>query len=72
MANSIECPRCDAPIPPPAKVCLNCGHLLVSKPSPEEALRGMRASRLAVKIIAIGLVVYMLGVVGTFIYDHLL
>ena len=32
----------------------------------------MRASRLAVKIIAIGLVVYMIGVVGTFIYYHLL
>ena len=72
MANSIECPRCDAPIPPPAKVCLNCGHLLVSKPSPEEALRGMRTSRVAVRILVIVLLVYVLGVVGTFIYDHLL
>jgi predicted nucleic acid-binding Zn ribbon protein len=72
MTHPIECPRCAAPIPPPAKVCLNCGHLLVSKPTPEEALRGMRASRLTVKILAVLLAVYMLAVVGTFIYDHLL
>ncbi|MDP6390056.1 MAG: hypothetical protein QF654_09205 [Alphaproteobacteria bacterium] len=72
MDSPIECPRCDAPIPPPAKVCLNCGHLLASKPPPEEALRGMRASRAAAKILVITLILYMLAVVGTFIYDHLL
>jgi len=32
----------------------------------------MRASRAAAKILVITLILYMLAVVGTFIYDHLL
>ncbi len=66
----VTCPECAAPVLPPARTCPRCGHPLAAPPPTEAERREMRAGAVAVKIVAV--VVYMLGVVGYFVYDHLL
>ncbi len=68
----ITCPECAAPVLPPARTCPRCGHPLAPPPPTEAKRREMRAGAVAAKIVAVLLVVYMLGVVGYFVYDHLL
>ncbi len=68
----VTCPECAAPVLPTARTCPRCGHPL-APPSPAEAeRREMRAGAVAAKIVAVVLIVYMLGVAGYFVYDHLL
>ncbi len=66
----VTCPECAAPDLPPARTCPRCGHPLAVPPPAER--REMRPGAVAAKIVAVLLVVYMLGVVGYFVYDHLL
>ncbi len=68
----VTCPECAAPVLPPARTCPGCGHPLVVPPPAEAQRREMRPGAVAAKIVAVLLVVYMLGVVGYFVYDHLL
>ncbi len=66
------CPECAAPVLPRARTCPRCGHPL-APPSPAETeRRETRAGAVAAKIVAVLLIVYTLGVVGYFVYDHLL
>jgi predicted nucleic acid-binding Zn ribbon protein len=69
---AIDCRECGTPVPPQAKACPHCGQTLPAPPMTETELRQIRGSALTVKIVAVLLVLYMLGVVGVFIYDHLL
>ena len=62
------CPECAAPVLPRARTCPRCGHPLATAAERRE----MRAGAVAAKIVAVLLVVYTLGVVGYFVYDHLL
>ncbi len=66
------CPECTAPVLPPARTCPSCGHPLAVPPPTEAERREMRAGAVAAQMVAVLLVVYMLGVVGYFVYDHLL
>ena len=68
----VKCPECAAPVLPPARTCPRCGHPLAPPPPTEAETREMRAGAVAAKIVAVLLVLYMLGVAGTFVYDHLL
>ncbi len=68
----VTCPECAAPVLPPARTCPRCGHPLAAPPPTEAKRREMRAGAVAAKIGAVLLVVYMLGVAGYFVYDHLL
>ena len=68
----VTCPECAAPVLPPARTCPRCGHPLAPPPPAEAERREMRAGAVAAKIVAVLLIVYMLGVAGYFIYDHLL
>ncbi len=65
------CPECAAPVLPPARTCPRCGHSLAPPPTEAET-RETRAGAVAAKIVAVLLIVYMLGVAGYFVYDHLL
>lgn len=67
----VTCAECAAPVPPRARTCPRCGHPLAAPPTAAER-REMRAGAVAAKIVAVVLVVYMLGVAGYFVYDHLL
>ena len=67
----VTCPECAAPVLPRARSCPRCGHPLAPPPAEAEK-REMRAGAVAAKIVAVLLVLYMLGVAGTFVYDHLL
>ncbi len=66
------CPECAAPVLPRARSCPRCGHPLAAAPPTEAERKEMRAGAVAAKIVAVLLVVYMLGVAGYFVYDHLL
>ena len=68
----VTCPECAAPVLPPARTCPRCGYPLAPPPPTEAETREMRAGAAAAKIVAVLLVLYMLGVAGTFVYDHLL
>ncbi len=68
----ITCPECTAPVLPPAWPCPRCGHPLAVPPPTGAERREMRAGAVAAQMVAVLLVVYMLGVVGYFVYDHLL
>ncbi len=65
------CPDCAAPVLPRARSCPRCGHPLAPAPTEVER-REMRAGAVAAKIVAVLLTLYMLGVAGYFVYDHLL
>ena len=69
---AIPCKECAAPVPPQAKACPHCGLIISAPPMTEAEVKQIRGSDLTVKIVAVLLIVYMLGVVGYFIYDHLL
>ncbi len=66
------CPECAAPVLPRARTCPRCGCLLAPPPPAGTERRETRAGAVAAKIVAVILVVYMLGVAGYFVYDHLL
>ncbi len=66
------CPECAAPVLPRARTCPRCGLPLAMPPPTEAERREMRTGAVAAKIVAVLLIVYMLGVVGYFVYDHLL
>ena len=66
------CRQCATPVPPRAKACPHCGLRLSAPPMTEAEIKQIRGSALTAKIVAVLLIVYMLGVVGYFIYDHLL
>ncbi len=68
----VTCPECAAPVLPRARSCPRCGHPLAALPPTEAERREMRAGAVAAKIVAVLLILYMLGVAGTFVYDHLL
>ena len=68
----VTCPECAAPVLPPARTCPRCGHSLAPPPPTEAERKEMRAAAVAAKIVAVLLVLYMLGVAGYFVYDHLL
>ncbi len=59
-------------VPPQAKACPHCGLRLSAPPMTEVELKQTRGVALTVKIVAVLLILYMMGVVGYFIYDHLL
>ena len=67
----VTCPECAAPVLPRARTCPRCGHPMAPPPAEAER-RETRAGAVAAKIVAVLLVVYMLGVAGYFVYDHLL
>ena len=66
------CPECAAPVLPRARTCPRCGRPLAAAAPTEAERREMRAGAVAAKIVAVLVVVYMLGVAGYFVYDHLL
>jgi predicted amidophosphoribosyltransferase len=68
----VTCPECAAPVLPPARTCPRCGHPQAAAPPNEAERREIRAGAVAAKIVAVLVVVYMLGVAGYFVYDHLL
>ncbi len=68
----VTCPECAAPVQPRARTCPRCGHPLAVPPPTEAERREMRAGAVAAKIVAVLLTLFMLGVVGYFVYDHLL
>ena len=57
---------------PRARTCPRCGHSLAPPPPTGAERKETRAGAVAAKIVAVLLVLYMLGVAGTFVYDHLL
>ncbi len=61
-----------APVLPRARTCPGCGHSLAVAPPTEAERRETRAGAVAAKIVAVLLTLYMLGVAGYFVYDHLL
>ncbi len=68
----ITCPECAAPVLPRARTCPRCGHSLAAAPPTEAERKERRAGAVAAKIVAVLLILYMLGVAGYFVYDHLL
>ncbi len=68
----VTCPECAAPVLPRARTCPRCGHPLAAAPPTEAERTEMRAGAVAAKIVALLLIVYMLGVAGYCVYDHLL
>ena len=70
--NPVTCPECAAPVPSRAGTCPRCGHPLAAAAPTEAERREMRAGAVAAKIVAVLLILYMLGVAGYFVYDHLL
>ncbi len=66
------CPECAAPVLPRARTCPRCGYPLAVPPPTGAERRETRAGAVAAKIVAVLLLVYMLGVAGYFVYDHLL
>ncbi len=66
------CPECAAPVLPRARTCPRCGHPLAAAAPTGAERRETRAGAVAAKIVAVLLIVYMLGVAGYFVYDHLL
>ncbi len=68
----VTCPECAAPILPRARTCPRCGHPVAAAPPTEAERKEMRAGAVAAKMVAVLLIVYMLGVAGYFVYDHLL
>ncbi len=55
-----------------AGTCPGCGTPLAPPPPTGAERREMRAGAVAAKIVAVLFIVYTLGVVGYFVYDHLL
>ena len=68
----VTCPECAAPVLPRARTCPRCGHPLAASPPTGAERKEVRAGAVAAKIVAVLLTLYMLGVAGYFIYDHLL
>ncbi len=68
----VTCPECAAPVLPRARTCPRCGHPQAAAAPTEAERREMRAGAVAAKIVAVLLILYMLGVAGYFVYDHLL
>ena len=68
----VTCPECAAPVLPRARTCPRCGHPLAPPPPTGAERKEVRAGAVAAKIVAVLLTLYMLGVVGYFVYDHLL
>ncbi len=68
----VTCPECAAPVLPRARTCPRCGHPVAAAPPTEAERKEMLAGAVAAKMVAVLLVVYMLGVAGYFVYDHLL
>ncbi len=68
----VTCPECAAPVLPRARTCPRCGHPVAAAPPTEAERKEMRAGAVAAKMVALLLIVYMLGVAGYFVYDHLL
>ncbi len=66
------CPEYAAPVLPRARTCPRCGHPVAAAPPTEAERKEMRAGCVAAKMVGVLLIVYMLGVAGYFVYDHLL